>query len=349
MNRSALLLPDVDPTPLFELFRGNYATELLTASVAHFNLFGRLSKRPLSFDALRNELGLAERPFLVLVTALRAMGLLATDKAGLLTLTALARDHLVAGAPFDVSDYISLAADSPGVTEMVERLRTNRPAGADAAGAGTAFIYREGVRSAMEHDELARFFTLALSGRAKNVAPALARCISLAAASVLLDVGCGTGIYSFALLQQHPHLRAILFDRPEVLKVAAELAQEYGVADRVEYFAGDMFGSVPYPAADAVLLSNVLHDWDVPECRVLIRRCAGSLPVGGRLLIHDVFLNDALDGPLPVALYSSALFSLTEGRAYSAAEYREWLVEAGLAPADVVPTLVHCGVLVGTK
>jgi hypothetical protein len=97
------------------------------------------------------------------------------------------------------------------------------------------------------------------------------------------------------------------------------------------------------------LLSNVLHDWDVPECRQLVGRCAAALPSGGRLLIHDVFLNDAHDGPLAVALYSAALFSITEGRAYSAAEYREWLIGAGLEPQPIVPTLVHCGLLEGRK
>src|SRR6202035_5176506 len=133
--------------------------------------------------------------------------------------------------------------------------------------------------------------------------------------------------------------------RPEVLKVAAEMAETYGVADRLERRPGDMFRD-PVPAgADVVLLSNILHDWDVPECRTLVSRGAAALPPGGRLLIHDVFLNDALDGPLPLALYSAALFSVSEGRAYSAAEYRTWLREAGLTPCDLVPTLSHCGVL----
>jgi hypothetical protein len=115
-----------------------------------------------------------------------------------------------------------------------------------------------------------------------------------------------------------------------------------GVEGRIR--AGDAV-----PEADVMLVSNVLHDWDVPECRTLLRRCAERLPRGGRLLIHDVLLNDALDGPLPIALYSAALFCLTEGRAYSAAEYRTWLREAKLAPAAVVPTLVHCSVLAGLK
>jgi hypothetical protein len=106
--------------------------------------------------------------------------------------------------------------------------------------------------------------------------------------------------------------------------------------------------SDPLPeSCDAVLLSNILHDWDVPECRTLVNKCATSLKPGGMLAIHDVFLNDDLGGPLPIALYSAALFTMTEGRAYSAAEYRSWLEEAGLNIGSVQPTLIHCGLLVG--
>jgi hypothetical protein len=52
---------------------------------------------------------------------------------------------------------------------------------------------------------------------------------------------------------------------------------------------------------------------------------------------------------LPIALYSAALFCLTEGRAYSAGEYSSWLKEAGLTPGPVTPTLIHCGALPGVK
>ena len=346
MTISALIPPSIDPTPIFEAFRGSYATELLTAAVAHFNLFGRLAQAPRTLEELGDDLGLAARPVNVLVTALRAFGLVMADARGRLSLTDLAREHLLPGGAFDVGDYIGLAANSTGVRDMVERLRGNQPAGAKDDAAGTAFIYREGVASAMEQENSARQFTLALAGRAKNVAPVLADKVPLAGAGVLVDVGGGTGIYSIAFLQKNPHWRAVIVDRPEVLKVAQEMAHAYGVADRLECRPGDMFHA-DLPMGDVILLSNILHDWDVPECRSLIRRCAAVLPPGGRLLIHDVFLNDALDGPLPIALYSAALFSLTEGRAYSAAEYRAWLAETGLVPAPVIPTLIHCGVLAG--
>jgi SAM-dependent methyltransferase len=349
MADPALTLPRLDPTPIFEIFRGSYGTELLTAAVAHFDVFGRLATGPVSFDELRSALGLAERPANVLFTALRAMGLLSRDGSGRHCLTDLARGHLVSGSPHDVSGYVALAADSPGVQTLVQRLRSNRPAGSEPEGTGAAFIFREGIESAMEQEEAARRLTLALAGRARNVAPVLAQRCPLDEATRLLDVGGGTGLYAIAWLQAHPRLRAVVWDRPAVLKVAGELAREQGVADRLECVPGDMFVD-PVPAeCDVALLSNVLHDWDVPQCRALIGRLAEALPAGGRLLIHDVFLDDDLGGPLPIALYSAALFCLTEGRAYSAAEYRAWLTEAGLTPGEVVPTLIHCGVLPATR
>lgn len=346
--KSAQALPTTDPTPIFEHFRGSYGTELLTVAVAHFNVFGLLADQPRSFGDLRIALGLAERPAVVLVTALRAMGLVEKQHDGRLSLTSLAAEHLAPGAAFEVSDYVGLAATSPGVLEMAERLRTNHPADVSGDG-GAAFIFRQGIKSAMDQEKLARHFTLALAGRAKNVAPVLAERLPMDGVKRLLDVGGGTGIYSIALLQKYPHLRAIVLDHAEVLKVAAEMAQSSGVADRLELREGDMLRD-PLPTdCEAILLSNILHDWDVPQCQQLVERCAAALPAGGRLLIHDVFLNDELDGPLPIALYSAALFTLTEGRAYSQAEYRGWLTDAGLSPDEMIPTLIHCGVLAGTK
>jgi SAM-dependent methyltransferase len=340
MPLNALTFPATDPTSIFEHYRGSYGTELLVAGVAHLRVFDHL-RQAMTLEQLAMAMGLERRPAIVLVTALRAMGFIQTDERDLLSPTATAREHLRSDGCFSVADYLGLSADSPGVVEMARKLRTNRTA--------AAFVFRHGTDSdAMEQQASARALTLALSGRAKNVAPHLAKVAPLQGARTLLDVGGGTGIYAIACLQKHPTLRAAVFDRPEVLKVAGEFAEAYGVTDRLQLIPGDMFTD-PLPRADAVLLSNILHDWDEPQGEQLIRRCAEVLPPGGRLLIHDVFLNDALDGPLPIALYSAALFAITEGRAYSAAEYTSWLIQAGLKPGPVVATLIHCGLLTGVR
>ena len=98
-----------------------------------------------------------------------------------------------------------------------------------------------------------------------------------------------------------------------------------------------------------LLLSNILRDWDIPGARQLVHRCAEALPSGGRLVVHDVFLDDDLSGPLPAALYSLNLFAVTEGRPHSAREIRAWGTESGLRWQSPVPTLIHAAAVVGTK
>src|SRR5437870_3859471 len=106
MPRSAIDRPAADPTPIFEAFRGNYATELLTAAVAHLGVFARLAGGSKPAGQLRQEIGLEERPYLVLMTAMRALGLVEVDDGGLVSATDLAREYLTPGAAFGVSEYI---------------------------------------------------------------------------------------------------------------------------------------------------------------------------------------------------------------------------------------------------
>ena len=88
----------------------------------------------------------------------------------------------------------------------------------------------------------------------------------------------------------------------------------------------------------------------VEPARADFRGWVHRVMAGGVLVIHDVFLDDDLGGPLPTALYSAALFSITEGRAYSAAEYRAMLTKASLKPeGSVIPTLIHCGLLTARR
>ncbi|HZL38406.1 MAG TPA: methyltransferase [Tepidisphaeraceae bacterium] len=344
-----LSCPSLDPTPIFEMVRWSFGTELLAAAVAHFDLFSLLSDRALTFDQISRELGLAPRAANVLLVALRAMGLLMADSAGKLAPSALAGEYLVPGGAFYMGDYVRLISESPGVKNIVQRLRSNKPTESRPDDPGAAFIFREGLESAMDHESSARRLTLALAGRARIVGPVVAKAFPAGNAKKLLDVGGGSGLYSIALLAANPSLRAVVWDSEQVLKVAREMAQKHGVIDRMEFCPGDMFAD-PVPGdCDVILLSNVLHDWDVPECEILLKRCAAALAPGGQLLIHDVFLNDELDGPLPVALYSAALFNITEGRAYSAAEYRRMLAAAGLRAGQITPTLVHCGILEATR
>ena len=339
--------PPTDATPLFEAFRWRYGSCLLTAALSHLGVFEKLAPSPLPDAVLKQHLGLEDRPFQVLITGLLAMGLIQRSASDLLELSELAREHLLASAPYYMGDYLGLAAEAPEVLDLVARLRTNRPADIDAQ--GHAFIYRDGIASAMDSSQWARHFTLSLAGRARNVAPFLAEAMDLKGIHHLVDVAGGTGIYALALLEQNPNLEITLVDLPEVLKVAAECISGHPDAQRLHLEEGDMFQWEPKRPFQAALFSNVLHDWDQPECLRLIERYAAMLPSPGKLFIHDVLLDNSLEGPLPIALYSIALFTLTEGRAYSPAEYEHWLQRAGLRAGKPVSTAIHCAVIEATQ
>lgn len=337
--------PDLDPTPIFDMVRGNHMTELLACGL-ELGLFDALAGGPVPEEELRGKLGLARRPWTVLATAMRALGLMEGAPGQPQAITSLGR-FLEPGGKHDIRGYVGLVSGSPGVRAMADLLLADKPA-SNRPGEGKAFIYRDGMDSAMESGDSARRLTMALAGRAFICAPVLAEVLPLDGVGHLVDLGGGTGVYGMALAQANPGLCVTNLDRPEVLKVAAGILATHGPADRVTMMEGDLFGE--YPGCDALLLSNVLHDWDEDTCAGILQRCHRALRPGGRLFIHDVYLNDTMDGPLEVALYSAALFSLTEGRAYSAGEYRAMLAATGFSPArTIAPTRVHCGVLAAVR
>src|SRR4051794_23847995 len=119
------LLPKTDPSPIFQAYRGDYATALLTAAIHEFDLFHRLASASRTVQEVSQDLKLSPRATNVLLVALRAMKLLVNDGQGRVALTDLAREHFT-GGEFDISDYLSQAADTPAVREIVQRLKTNK-------------------------------------------------------------------------------------------------------------------------------------------------------------------------------------------------------------------------------
>ena len=108
--------------------------------------------------------------------------------------------------------------------------------------------------------------------------------------------------------------------------------------------------SQPLPRGhDLHLYSNVLHDWDIPIVRELLARSFEALPSGGRLLIHDAFLNRDKSGPLHVAEYSVMLMHATQGRCYGVGEMENWLQETGFTDCQELPGGAARSGLIATK
>jgi cyclopropane fatty-acyl-phospholipid synthase-like methyltransferase len=225
---------------------------------------------------------------------------------------------------------------------MLRVLRTGKPA-------NWGSYDPQAWAQAMERPDFAAQFTAAMDCRGALLGPALAKKLELANRRALLDIAGGSGIYACAIVARHPHLRAAVFEKPPVDRIARDAIARQESSEKVEVIAGDMFKD-PWPAGyDAHLLSNVLHDWDETTVRDLLARSHAALTPGSLLIIHDAFINSEKTGPLHVAEYSALLMQITEGKCYSLGEMRTYLGDAGFDWIEHQSTLIGRGYVLASK
>ncbi|MGV3533551.1 MAG: methyltransferase [Chthoniobacteraceae bacterium] len=333
--------PATDPTPIYRMRDGIYAVDLLAAAIAHLDLYTWLADHPSTLGAICVQFGIQPRPTDVLMTLSTAMGF-TTQAGGVFHLTLRAREHLVAGSPWNLGPYYASLRERPQTLDMVKVLKTGVPA------TWGSYDPQEWAK-AMERPEFAAQFTAAMDCRGVFLGQVLAAKVDLSERKALLDIGGGSGIYACSFAARYPELRAAVFEKPPVDRIAREAIARQGAAERVEVIAGDMFSDDLPTGYDAHLISNVLHDWNEANVQALIAKSHAALPSGGLLIIHDAHVNAEKNGPLPVAQYSVLLMHSTEGKCYSLGEMRTYLTDAGFEWLEHKPTAADRSYILAQK
>jgi predicted O-methyltransferase YrrM len=336
------LAPETDPTAIYRYRDGMLAVDLLTAALTGLDFFTWLNEHPSDQKTICRALELKERPVDVMLTLFVAMGLLQREQE-IFRLTKMAREHLVKGSPWHLAPYFAAVQERPSTKDMLTVLRTGQPAN------WASLQHEKEWAKAMEEEQFAEQFTAAMDCRGVLLGQAVARTLDLKAARHLLDIAGGSGIYACAIAAQHPHLKATVLEKPPVDEVARRAIAKRGFAQRVGVLAGDMFADPLPDGCDVHLISNVLHDWDVPVVKKLLAKSFEALPPGGLLVIHDAYINADKSGPLHVAEYSVLLMQATEGKCYSVAEMESFLSEAGFGEFNFAPTAVHRSIVTARR
>jgi predicted O-methyltransferase YrrM len=340
MPPDLLAAPATSPASLYRYRDGLYAADLLTAAIVELDLFTWLAARPATLAGVCRHFGVQRRPADVLVTLCVARGYLRRD-GETLSVTDLAREHLVASSPYFLGPYFGALRERPFVQDFVRVLRTGRPANWGGGG--------HDWHAAMADEAFARRFTAAMDCRGLYLGQALAAALALDAHQRLLDIGGGSGIYACAIAARHRHLHATVFDQAAVVPLATTLVAERGMAGRVRVLAGDFFHDALPDGHDVHLFSNVLHDWDEPDVRHLLAASAARLPRGGLIVIHDAFIDAGKSGPIAVAEYSALLMHASQGKCYATSEYEHYLQEAGFGGVRFTDTVADRGVMTARK
>lgn len=335
-------VPNTDPVDIYRVRDGIYAADLLLTALVHLDFFTWLARHPSTHGEICRALEIADRPTDVMLTLFAAMRLV-ERRNGVFDLTDLAREHLVKDSPWYLGPYFESLKDRPVALDLLAVLRSGRP-----ASWGSRKDEKD-WHKAMETEAFATQFTAAMDCRGVYLAQALAKNVDLASRRHLLDIAGGSGVYACSLVTHHPGLRATVLEKPPVDRIAAKAIANRGCSGTVGVVAGDML-TAPLPAdADVHLYSNVLHDWDEPVVRQLVRKSYEALTRGGAILIHDAFLNAQKNGPLHVAEYSVLLMHSSEGRCYSVSEMEAYLSAAGFTRITYRNTAAARGVMTGWK
>ena len=345
MSHPLACLPATDPALLLRYRDRQYAAELIAAALLHFDFFTWLQRHPgMSPAGICQEFSWATRPAGVLLTLCRASGLITTGTDGGQTLTLLAEEHLTKDSPYYLGPYYAPIRDTPIVQGFLKVLATGKPANWQAKSDHSDW------HTSMLDPVFAQSFTDLMNCRGITFGQHLAKALTpmLAERRRLLDVAGGSGIYAATITAAHPHLTATVLEQAPVDAITRREIARHGLADRVHVATGDMF-TVGWPEADALLFSNVLHDWDLPEIDLLLGKAATALSSGGMLIIHDAFIDDDLSGPLPVAEYSALLMNITQGKCYSAAEYGSRLLAHGFVPGPWQATVADRGFMTARR
>jgi len=331
--------PTVDDRILWDLHVSAYPLAALLAA-DELGVFQKLADAPADMATFASQNELSDRAVRALFPMLAAMGLLVT-REGAYSVTGAARNFLLPSSPYYWGPVLEVMRRSPPSHVAL----TNALRGRDRIENAPVNAWERGEMPA----PVAKLISAYMHSHSLAAAVAMARAPVLRGVQKLLDVGGGSGCYSFALAQIDHRMHCVVMDLPTVCNVAKDYIAAGGVADRVHTTALNMFRE-PWPQGfDGVLLSNILHDWDLPTCRTLTSRAFEALQGGGRIFIHEALLNDSRDGPPTTAAFSLQMLLSTRGQQFTFAELASMLQAAGFVNVQHLSTHPYFSVISASK
>jgi acetylserotonin N-methyltransferase len=315
-------------------------------------LFTALGERPSKITELAGRLGFDERATGVLVRLLASLGLV-VSRLGQFQLTDHARLYLVKSSPFYWGHMMHVGVNEWHVATLTAALKKKDSANAagpqgtpESTGAGRSVDgWAAGNISPAEARDIAARM------HSHSLVPAIgaARNYDFTGISRILDVGGGSGCFMIAIAQAHPQLHNTILELPAMCEVAQTYINAGGVVDRVDTMAVDMFRQ-PWPRGyDAVFFSNVWHDWNFRTCTWLAERAFEILPGGGRIMLHEMLLDDDGAGPATTASFSTLMLLATQGQQFTFAEIATILENVGFSGVESRHTSGYYSITTGYK
>ena len=333
----------VSPELILQTGLAFWASKTLLSAV-ELELFTKLAAQPSTADDLRARLGIHQRAALDFFDALVALGFLKRD-AGVYSNTPATDLFLDKRKPSYVGGILEMAnLRLFGFwNNLTDGLKSGTAQNEAKAGGPSPFdqLYADPARL--------RSFLAAMSGISHGANMTIARQFPWSGYKTFVDAGTAQGDLAVQVALANPHMKGTGLDLPVVQPIFEEYASRNGVADRVSFASVDFFTG-PLPKADVVMMGHILHDWDLAQKTMLVRKAYDALPAGGAFIVYDAIIDDdRRQNAFGLLMSLNMLIETPGGFDYTGADCIGWMKDAGFKEARVEHLVGPDSMVVGIK
>ena len=164
-----------------------------------------------------------------------------------------------------------------------------------------------------------------------------------------VDVGTAQGDLITQVALANPHIAGIGFDLAGAGPIFEDYITDNGLADRVHFHPGS-FWDDPIPNAEVVMMGHILHDWNLEEKKLLIRKGYEAIPDGGALVVYESIIDDDRSkNAFGLLMSLNMLIETAGGFDYTGADCTLWMKEAGFREIRVEHLAGPDSMVIGIK
>lgn len=330
------------PAKIMQLGAGFMGSKTLLSAI-ELGLFTELAKGPKTLEALTSRLELHVRSAHDFFDALVALGMLKRTGTRYANTpeTALFLDR---NKPSYMGGILEMANARlyPFWGTLTDGLRTGQPQNEVKTGGdffGTLYADPQRLQG----------FLKAMTGLSIGTAQIIAKKFPWKKYKTFVDVGCAQGGVAVEIALAHKHLTGGGMDLPVVQPVFEAYTRDRGVAQRLRFHSGNFFKD-PLPTCDVIIMGHILHDWNLDEKRLLLRKAYESLSPKGAIIVHEALIDDARkQNAFGLLMSLNMLIETPGGFDFTGADCRKWMKEAGFKRTQVARLAGPDGMVVGFK
>ncbi|MCP4214496.1 MAG: methyltransferase domain-containing protein [bacterium] len=333
---------------ILQAVRGLYINNTLMAAI-NMDIFTLIESKPLTGKDIQSGLGLNGRGVLDFLDALVSLELLERDGNGD---DALYRNKeevswfLVKGSPHYVGEMLLGKNHELAQiwSSLEDALKTGKPQRQDMKETGKAIFELN-----YDAEEKSRAFAAGMNfGQLESFTDFAVR-FDFSRFHTLCDVGGGNGLLSLLVAGRNSFMTCTTLDLPPMESIAKEKIRESGLSHQVKMVKGDFFKD-EFPRTDVITMGNILHDWDLEEKKLLIKKAYNSLNPNGVLVIIESIIDDERRRNTAALLMSLHMLLVTEGGFdFSAADFTGWALEAGFKRTVYMPLTGNSNAVIAYK